>query len=212
MTDQPLQTSLQTSASTRRIIGLTGGIATGKSTVSNYLAERYRLPVLDADVYARQAVEKGSDILSAIARRYGQRILLADGSLNRTALGNIVFQDPAEKKWLEQQIHPFVRAKFQTESDVLSSHETLVYSIPLLFEAKLTHLVTEIWVVACSPSQQLQRLIARNNLSESQAQERVNAQMDLQEKCALADCVLDNSGTKEALFEQIDELMDCAAT
>ncbi|MEL6469272.1 MAG: dephospho-CoA kinase [Cyanobacteria bacterium J06623_4] len=212
MTDQALQTSLQTSASTRRIIGLTGGIATGKSTVSNYLAKRYRLPVLDADVYARQAVEKGSDILSAIAHRYGQRILLTDGNLNRTALGNIVFQDPTEKEWLEQQIHPFVRAKFHTESDALSFHATLVYSIPLLFEAKLTHLVTEIWVVACSPSQQLQRLMARNHLSKSQAQERINAQMDLQEKCALADDVLDNSGTKEALFEQIDGLMDCVAT
>ncbi|MEO1684326.1 MAG: dephospho-CoA kinase [Cyanobacteria bacterium J06631_12] len=203
-----MTTRAEGSAAERRIIGLTGGIATGKSTVSDYLAAQYGLPVLDADVYARQAVEKGSDILSAIAHRYGKHILLSDGTLNRPALGNIIFQDPTEKKWLEQQIHPFVRAQFQIESDALPSNTTLLYSIPLLFEANLTHLVTEIWVVACSPLQQQQRLITRNHLTESQAQERINAQMDLREKCARADHVLDNSEEKEALFEQVDRLMN----
>ena len=166
---------------TRRIIGLTGGIATGKSTVSDYLATEYGLPVLDADVYARQAVEKGSEILSAIAHRYGSSILLPNGTLNRSSLGKIIFNDPAEKTWLEQQIHPFVRAQFSKETEAFPPTQTLVYAIPLLFESNLTHLVTEIWVVFCTPQQQKQRLIARNQLSETDAQSRINSQMDIQE-------------------------------
>jgi len=146
----------------RRIIGLTGGIATGKSTVSDYLETRHGLPVLDADVYARQAVEKGGEILSAIAHRYGAQILLPDGDLDRRALGNIIFNNSAEKKWIEQQIHPFVRAQFDTVTETFLPEQTLVYSVPLLFEANLTHLVTEIWVVFCHKNQQEQRLMDRN--------------------------------------------------
>ena len=191
---------------TRRIIGLTGGIATGKSTVSDYLATEYGLPVLDADVYARQAVEKGSEILSAIAHRYGSSILLPNGTLNRSSLGKIIFNDPAENTWLEQQIHPFVRAQFSKETEAFPPTQTLVYAIPLLFESNLTHLVTEIWVVFCTPQQQKQRLIARNQLSETDAQSRINSQMDIQEKCHQATHILDNSRSLQDLFIQIDSL------
>jgi dephospho-CoA kinase len=191
----------------RRIIGLTGGIATGKSTVSDYLASRYGLPVLDADVYAREAVAKGGAILSAIAHRYGPDILLPDGTLNRLRLGQIIFHDSTEKKWLEQQTHPFVRTRFKEVSEAFPPSQTLVYSIPLLFEANLTHLVTEIWVVTCEATQQKQRLIARNHLSPEDAQSRIDSQMPLKDKCALADYVLDNSANKETLYSQIDNLL-----
>ena len=191
----------------RRIIGLTGGIATGKSTVSEYLASQYSLPVLDADIYARLAVEKGSDVLELIAQRYGSKILLSDGMLNRPALGKVIFSDPDEKHWLEQQIHPFVRDKFQQETALFPTAQTLVYSIPLLFEANLTHLVTEVWVVFCGPHQQKKRLMARNQLSAEDAQTRIEAQMAIEEKCDRADFVLDNSGSKEALFAQVDALL-----
>lgn len=187
----------------RRIIGLTGGIATGKSTVSKYLETQHHLPVLDADVYARQAVEKGGEILDAIAHRYGSKILQSDGTLDRPTLGGIIFSDLTEKKWLEQQIHPFVRAQFSKTTDTFPKKQTLVYSIPLLFEANLTSLATDIWVVYCTPAQQKARLIARNHLSERDAQSRIDAQMSLSEKCKKADCVLDNSTTKEELFRQI---------
>ena len=191
---------------TRRIIGLTGGIATGKSTVSNYLASQYGLPILDADVYARQAVEKGSEILDAIAHRYGPDILLPDGTLNRKHLGNIIFQNAAEKQWIESQIHPFVREQFTEATNAFSPSQMLVYSIPLLFEANLTHLVSEIWVVYCQPAQQKQRLMQRNQLSEAAASARINAQMDLEQKCKKADRVLDNVTTRENLFAQIDQI------
>ena len=188
----------------KRIIGLTGGIGTGKSTVSKYLAAR-NLPVFDADIYARVAVQLGSAILSQIAARYGASILLTDGSLNRQRLGEIVFNNPDERSWLEQQIHPDVRQRLENDLNSISQPDaTVVMVIPLLFEACMTDLVNEIWVVYCSPAQQLERLIGRDRLNLPQAQARINSQMPLQEKCDRADVVLDNTSTKAALLKQVD--------
>lgn len=187
----------------KRIIGLTGGIATGKTTVSNYLAHRYQLPVLDADIYAREAVQVGSPILSKICDRYGSGVQLPDGTLNRKRLGEIVFSNPAQRQWLEQQIHPYVRDRLQSELNTLVA-PTLVFVVPLLFEAGMTDLVTEIWVVSCSAEKQLRRMIERDRLSLEQAQSRINSQIPLEEKVARADVVLDNSSTPEALLKQVD--------
>ncbi|GBF56319.1 dephospho-CoA kinase [Microcystis sp. 0824] len=187
----------------RRIIGLTGGIACGKSTVSHYLENIYKIPVLDADIYAREAVEKGSAILERILARYGRKVKTEDNSLNRQRLGEIIFNNPEEKIWLESQIHPYVRECFKRHLEQLEA-PIVVCSIPLLLEAKLTHLVTDIWVVYCSFEQQIQRLMTRNNLTREQAIARINNQMPLAEKIALADIVLDNSGDLEALYTQID--------
>ncbi len=193
--------------SMQRIIGLTGGIATGKSTVSDYLATTYQLPILDADIYARDAVTSGSPILAALVQRYGNDILLADGTLNRQQLGTIIFNQPDEKQWVEHQIHPFVRQRFSQVRQDYPPTQTLVYAIPLLFEANLTHLVSEIWVVICTPDQQQQRLMARNNLSASDAIARINNQLSLNEKAAQADRVLNNSGDRALLYQQIDEIL-----
>ncbi|MDJ0650601.1 MAG: dephospho-CoA kinase [Xenococcaceae cyanobacterium MO_188.B19] len=187
----------------RRLIGLTGGIATGKSTVSNYLADKYHIPVLDADVFAKEAVKTGSKILNQIFQRYGDRIKLPDGSLNRSALGDIIFNDSSEKQWLENQIHPYVRDRFTSELKKITA-ETVVLSIPLLFEANLTPLVTEIWVVFCDEAVQLQRLQKRNNLSLEQAQARIKNQIPLTEKIALADVVIDNNADLATLCQQCD--------
>lgn len=196
----------------RQIIGLTGGIGTGKSTVSHYLATAYQLPVLDADIYARVAVQIGSPVLKAIALRYGSDILLPDGTLNRRQLGQIVFSNLDERHWLEQQIHPYVRDRLVEAIDELSlqnkgarSHShPVVLVVPLLFEARMTDLVTEIWVVSCSRQQQLERLMQRDQLTEEAAQIRINSQLPIEEKAALADVVLDNSDTQDALLEQVD--------
>lgn len=186
----------------KRIIGLTGGIATGKTTVSNYLADTYRLPILDADIYAREAVQPDSPILKQIYQRYGLQVQHSDGSLNRKRLGEIIFSNPGERQWLEEQVHPYVRDRFQSELDTLLA-PTVILVIPLLFEAKMTDLVTEIWVVSCSPEQQLRRIQKRDRISKEQAQARINSQLPLQQKIALADLVLDNSSTQEALIEQV---------
>lgn len=190
----------------QRIIGLTGGISTGKSTVSRYLSQRYQLPILDADIYAREAVQQNSPILRKIHRRYGDQILLADRSLNRGRLGEIVFSNPNERQWLESQVHPFVRDRFKVEINALDAEENacIVFVVPLLFEAGLTNLVTEIWVVYASPQQQLERLMQRDRLTEEQALNRINSQMSIQKKCDRASIVLDNSSTIEALLQQVD--------
>ena len=192
------------SSTHQRLIALTGGIGTGKTTVSNYLATTYQLPVLDADIYAREAVQIGSPILSKIAQRYGSDILLPEGTLNRRQLGNIVFNSKAERRWLEQQIHPYVRDRMKQALDELSEKPTVVLVVPLLFEAGLTDLGTEIWVVSCSREEQLERLTKRDKLTLEQAEARINSQMPLAEKCDQADVVLNNSSTLEELLKQVD--------
>jgi len=187
-----------------RRIGLTGGIATGKTTVADYLAQRYQWPVLDADRYAREAVAPGAPALAAIAARYGADILQPDGQLDRRRLGDRVFQEPAERRWLEAQIFPVVRACFQRDLAAIEAAATAVLAIPLLFEAQMEDLTTEIWVVACSPEQQLARLQARDRLARAQAEARIASQMPLAAKIAAADRVLDNSGDRERLFAQVD--------
>jgi dephospho-CoA kinase len=186
----------------QRRIGLTGGIATGKTTVSDYLAQTYQMPVLDADTYARMAVEKGSPVLDRLVERYGNQILLENGNLNRPKLGEIIFADQQERRWVEAQIHPFVRSLFLEALPHQGNCVALV--VPLLFEANFTDLVTEIWVISCTYEQQIQRLMQRNRLSQEDAASRIQAQMPLQEKEARADVVLENSNTQEKLFRQVD--------
>jgi dephospho-CoA kinase len=189
-----------------RIIGLTGGIATGKSTVAKHLNLVYKIPILDADIYAREAVAIGSEILEQIVERYGTNVLLSDGNLDRKQLAEIIFEDKSARQWIERLIHPYVRDRFITESAKLDKL-TAVFVIPLLFEAEMTDLATETWVVYCTREQQLQRLIHRNSLTLRKAESRISAQMPLEEKCQLADIILDNSGTLEALEAQIAGLM-----
>jgi dephospho-CoA kinase len=184
-----------------RVIGITGGIATGKSTVSDYLAQQYHWPVFDADIYARAAVLPGKAGLAAIVDRYGSELLLADQTLNRAKLGEIVFTYAKERQWLESIVHPYVRQCF--DQDLAKITDTAVAVIPLLFEANLQKMVSEIWVVTCSPQQQLDRLQTRNQLTLEQAQARIKSQMPLAAKIRLADVVLDNSGTTADLVQQI---------
>jgi dephospho-CoA kinase len=184
-------------------IGLTGGIATGKTTVSQYLAQTYHFPIFDADLYAREAVEPDTVAWKAIVRRYGNGILARDRYLNRQQLAEIIFNNAPEKRWLEAQIHPYVRDRVHSEIQA-TQHPIVVLAIPLLFESQMTELVNTIWVVSCSPQQQLQRLLMRDRLSPEQARSRIDSQMPLSQKIAAADIALENSSTLETLFEQID--------
>jgi dephospho-CoA kinase len=190
----------------QRIIGLTGGISTGKSTVANYLAQHYHLPVFDADLYARQAVAPGTIGLAEIVMRYGASILLPDGTLDRPQLAEIIFHQPAEKQWLESVIHPYVRDCLVR--DISHAPSAIVVAvIPLLFEANLQNTVTEVWVVTCAGEQQMARLQQRDRLTREQAQARIDSQMPLAAKIQLADVVLDNSRSEAELRGQIDRLL-----
>jgi dephospho-CoA kinase len=188
----------------QRIIGITGGIATGKTTVSDYLHHSYGLPILDADLYAREALT--GDRLAKLRDRYGKIILDDQGNLDRRKLGAIVFESASDRQWLEALIHPYVQECLITEADRLSP-STVVMVIPLIFEAKMQNLVTEIWAIACDPQQQLQRLIERNHLSKSEALQRISSQMSQSEKAELADVVIINSDNTEQLFLQVDNAM-----
>jgi dephospho-CoA kinase len=187
-----------------RLIGITGGIGTGKSTVTNYLQTRYDLSIWDADIYARSAVKVGSPILHSIVQHYGANILQPDGTLDRRQLAAIVFRDVDERHWLEAQIHPYVRSCFETNINNLQPNSTAVLVIPLLFETGMTNLVTEIWVVSCDPTIQLDRIMARDRLSETEARQRIASQMSLTDKIAQADVNLDNSRNIADLERQID--------
>lgn len=188
------------------IIGLTGGIATGKSTVTNYLEQKYNFPVIDADVLAREAVRINSPIFQQILQRYGREVTDKYGNLDRSKLGKIIFNNKIEKLWLESLIHPFVLNSFRQQIKTLD-YQVIVLAIPLLFEAKMTNLATEIWVVACSFSTQIERLKARNNLATEDALLLINSQMPLGEKIKLANVVLDNNESLQYLFKQIDQVV-----
>ena len=181
----------------QRRIGLTGGIATGKSTVGQLLQEHHGLPVLDADHFAREALAPGTEAARAVLERYG--------TLDRPALGHIVFGDPAERHWLEQLVHPLVRQRFDEELALMANQPAVVLMIPLLFEAGLEGLCSEVWLVDCDKRQQLARLMARNGLNQTEAQGRINAQWPLERKRLLADRTISNRGNPEELAGVVAE-------
>jgi len=165
------------------------------------------MPISDADIYARQAVEINSPILQRIYQRYGREILLSDGSLDRQRLGAIIFSQPTEKLWLEQQIHPFVRRCLE-ESISQTTSATIVLVVPLLIEAGMTDLVTEVWLVTCDPSQQIARLTARDGLSLPAAQARIDSQMSIEQKLPFVDVVLKNISSQASMLRQVDMALD----
>ena len=192
----------------QRRIGLTGGIASGKSTVARLLQHNHGLPLLDADVEARQALAPGSPAARAVVDRFGTAVL-APGSdpgaavLNRAALGRIVFDDARQRGWLEQLVHPIVRARFAQQLQALAAAPLVVLVVPLLFEAGLQSQCSEVWLVDCDEQQQLTRLMARDGLSRSDARARIAAQWPLARKRPVAQVLIDNRGRPEALPAQV---------
>lgn len=188
------------------VIGLTGGIASGKSTVANYLKEN-GFAVIDADIAARQAVEKGTEGLRKVAETF-PGVLNEDGTLNRKALGTIIFNDKAQRDSLNEIVHPIVRRLMDEEKTAaLSEGKVVVMDIPLLYENELEHTVDEVWVVYVSYDIQKMRLMKRNELSESEADARINSQMSMDEKRDKADIVIDNCHDLDSLYKHLEALI-----
>ncbi len=190
----------------QRRIGLTGGIASGKSSVGRLLADRHQLPVLDADAYAREALAPGSSGARAVLQRYGAAVA-ADGdtaTVDRRALGRLVFTDADERRWLEQLVHPLVRARCDADLEQLAEAPVVVLMVPLLFEAGLDRLCSEVWLVDCDEAQQLQRLMRRDQAGEDDARRRIAAQWPLARKRPLADRLINNRGTPEQLASAVE--------
>ncbi|KJD44600.1 dephospho-CoA kinase [Paenibacillus terrae] len=188
-------------------IGLTGGIATGKSTVSALLVAKGAL-LIDADAIAREVMLPGHPVLTAVIQHFGQAVMNSDGTLHRKKLSEIVFGDPVLRQALNDITHPAIREemRMRMESYEREHPDKLVLAdIPLLYESGLESLYDEIMVVYVPRDVQLQRLMLRDGLTEEQAGLRLSAQMDIEQKRSLADIVIDNSGTQAETKQQIDQ-------
>ncbi|KML45417.1 MULTISPECIES: dephospho-CoA kinase [Bacillaceae] len=185
-------------------VGLTGGIASGKSTVSSLLIKK-GYTVIDADIEARLAVEKGEEAYQEILRHFGERVLLKDGSIDRAELGSIIFHNETERKALNSIVHPAVRKRMtaKKEQAISRKEQLIILDIPLLFESKLQYMCDKTLLVYADEDIQLQRLMQRNQLSEKEAMARIQSQMPLKDKKALADAVIDNNGTIEETEKQL---------
>ncbi|MCE5171344.1 dephospho-CoA kinase [Paenibacillus profundus] len=187
-------------------IGLTGGIASGKSTVSNLLVERGAL-LVDADRIAREVVLPGSPVLDKIAELFGTDMLLEDGSLDRKRLGEVVFASEEQRKVLEGVTHPAIRHEMIAQISRLEGEypdKLVVVDVPLLYESGLTEMFESVVVVYVPKEIQLQRLIQRDGIDAVQAERRLQSQWDIEEKRTLADVVIDNSQGLEYTEQQVE--------
>jgi len=190
-----------------KIIGLTGGIGSGKSSVTEIL-DNLDIPIIDTDIIARQVVEPGSKGLQEVTKAFGKQILQADGSLNRSQLRKIVFQDTVQKNQLESILHPLIQEETLKQIHSYSAETPIiVVAIPLLIEAILKNgkpsYLDQIWVVDCSEQEQLKRATKRDNNSEEQIQNIMNMQVTRQQRLAYADRVIENTGSLDDLHEQV---------
>jgi dephospho-CoA kinase len=180
-----------------RVIGLTGGIATGKSSVARFFTE-HGIPVIDADQLARDAVLPGSPVLEQIISLFGCEVLTHDCVLDRKRLGEMIFSDPDKRRRLEGILHPEIRkiAEERIAQAASAGHQRLIYMAPLLIEAGATERVDSIWVVTVRPEIQLERLMRRDGITREEALRIVDSQMPLTEKERYGSVVIDNSGTE----------------
>ena len=191
-----------------KIIGLTGGIACGKSTVSTEL-RAHGAAIIDADALAHELSQPHQPLFNAYVQRFGREIVTENGTLDRAAIARRVFADPAVRAEVDAIAHPLIRmaAEERLRAARDENKRAAVLDVPLLFEAGWDALADETWVVALPREEQLARLLARDtSMDEGEARARIAAQMPLAEKCARADVIIDNSGTKEEIREYIGKL------
>lgn len=191
-----------------KVIGLTGGIASGKSTVSELLSV-FGFKVVDADKAAREAVKKGSKGLAQVREVFGDEAIDENGEMNRRYMGDLVFNHPEKRLELNAIIHPIVRDVMEEEKqEYLKQGYNVIMDIPLLFENELENTVDEVWVVYTSESIQMDRLMQRNNLSLEDAKARVYSQISIDKKSRMADHVIDNLGDKLELKQNLERLLE----
>ena len=191
------------------IIGLTGSIASGKSTVAKML-EGYHLPIVDADLVARQVVEPGTETLAKIAQAFGEEVIKEDGTMDREKVGLIIFHDPVKRKMLNDIIHPAIRLEMirQRDEHLKQGAPHVVMDIPLLFESKLQHFVDKILVVSVKEDVQLERLMKRNHLSEEEARARIASQLPMSVKEQGAHAVIYNNSDEAAAAQQLKVILE----
>ena len=202
--------TLQKLKKTQRRIGLTGGIACGKSTITNYIRKYKNIPILDADNLSRELIKPNTYGYKKILNYFGDQIIDKSNSIqeiNRKLLRNIIFKHSESKKWIEELLHPLIKEKMIEECNQYKNNQTILLVIPLLFEAKFEDICTEIWLVKCPKELQKKRLIARDKISEKEAYESINLQLSFEEKRKFSDIILDNSDDQNKWINTIKELL-----
>ncbi|XP_042880028.1 dephospho-CoA kinase-like [Penaeus japonicus] len=191
------------------LVGLTGGIATGKSTVSLMIRE-LGVPVVDADLIARQIVEPGKKAWKKIREVFGEEILLESGEIDRAKLGAVVFSDIEKRRAINKITHPLIYSEIRSQifKYLLKGEQFVVLDLPLLYESnKVTSYLYKTIVVACEDELQLERLMARNQFTEKEAIARIEAQMPLEKKCSMASIVIENSGSLANTRKQVEGIV-----
>ena len=188
-------------------IGLTGGIASGKSTVLTYFKDK-GIPYIDADIVAREVVELGTEGLKAIVDTFGSNVLHDAGTLNREALGAIVFHNEEKRQLLNSCLKTHIRNRIMELTAQYEQGNTpiLIYDIPLLIEGEWYTMMDEVWLVYVNETTQIERLMSRNGFSKEDALARIKSQMRLDDKRSFADVIINNSGTPQALTAQLDTI------
>ena len=202
---------LQKSKNNQRRIGLTGGIARGKTTITNYIRKYKNIPILDADHFSRELIKPNTYGYKKILDYFGNKIIdnksNSEREINRKLLRNIIFKHSESKEWIEKLLHPLIKEKMIKECSQYKNNQTIVLAIPLLFEAKFEDICTEIWLVKCPKELQKKRLIKRDKISEKEAYESINLQLSFEEKRQFSDIILDNSDDQNKWIKTVKELL-----
>ena len=202
---------LQKSKNSQRRIGLTGGIASGKTPITNYIRKHKNIPILDADNLSRELIKPNTYGYKKILDYFGNKIIdnknNSETEINRKLLKDIIFKHSKSKEWIEKLLHPLIKEKMIEECSHYKDNQTLVLVIPLLFEAKFEDICTEIWLVKCPKELQKKRLITRDKISEKEAYDSINLQLSFEEKRKFSDIILDNSDDQNKWIDKIRELL-----
>ena len=192
----------------RKIIGITGGIASGKSTVTNFLRQK-GFEVVDADALVHQLQKPGGRLYQILVEHFGEKVLLEDGELNRPLLASLIFSNSEEREWSKETQGQIIREELGSLRDKFSETEELFFmDIPLLFEQDYASWFDETWLVYVSRDTQLDRLMNRDQLSKESAETRLASQWPLEEKKKFATYILDNNGSREQLLSQVVTLLE----
>ena len=190
-----------------KILGITGGIASGKSTVTNFLRQK-GFEVVDADALVHQLQKPGGRLYQILVEHFGEKVLLEDGELNRPLLASLIFSNPEEQEWSKETQGELIREELGFVRDKLAQTEDLFFmDIPLLFEQEYASWFDETWLVYVSRDTQLDRLMNRDQLSQESAKTRLASQWPLEEKKKFATYILDNNGSREQLLSQVASLL-----
>ena len=194
----------------QRRIGLTGGIASGKSTIANYIKKYRDIPILDADQYSKELIMPQSNCYKKVVAYFGPQIVDEYSSvneINRALLKKIIFENSIHRKWIQNLLHPLIKEKMIEKCNQFDKNKILLLVIPLLFEAKFTDICTEIWLVKCPKEVQKKRLMKRNIISENEAEKIINLQLNFEDKSKFSDVILDNSDNKQLWKNTIQKLI-----